>query len=468
MQIVKGERFGFLCVLISFALQITTAVVGADIGRGGMTGKSLTVPEASNISHSINLFGDKLFVALPENVRGDAKLLSPWGAAHALAMLLEGAAPGSAARTSLEGVVFGVDSSSPEISRNQGLSESIRDISLALIAASNGKELTVEDANSAWVAPGVKLLESYVSYLQQFFEAQASVLENAQVVNDWVTEKTRGKITSIIDDQTAQQADLVLINAIYFKGLWVKQFDVRQTMPSPFHFLDATVRNVPLMYLKVGPDSKNKNAVQGTKFSVPSKDGEEITCMAARLQYQGNGGYAAIFAAPDGRIKEKDGLNELTLENGENYFDYLQVCHRELLKKISSHDSDLKWLSPGDSEADSIHVWVPRFEVESSETLTPSLRDQGLQAIFRPGDFTEISSNNKDLYVSDVVQKVYVKVDEEGSEAAAVTGVIMRTVALQIKPELLLNFNRPFAFFIVHEPTGLVMFAGDIYNPEHS
>ena len=159
------------------------------------------------------------FLVILQSKKGNAAFLSPWGIAHALSMVLEGAKQGSASQKDLLNVVF----SAKETDHN-AIRSSVQSLTTAMTAVKNGDVLTISDANSAWVKSGVKLLEGYVKNLETFFHAQARPLTGASVVNSWVSDATHGKIKSIISEGQAAQAALVLVNAIYFKGLWQESF----------------------------------------------------------------------------------------------------------------------------------------------------------------------------------------------------------------------------------------------------
>ena len=141
-------------------------------------------------------------------------------------MLLEGAPSNTAAHQQILNVVFSSKAASSTAADTSG--EAVRSAIQALTASiisSNDDSLTVDDANSAWVKPDLQLLDTYVNALKTYYSAQASPLTGAEVVNTWVEEKTNGKIKTIIDEGVAAEADLILCNAIYFKGLWQASFD---------------------------------------------------------------------------------------------------------------------------------------------------------------------------------------------------------------------------------------------------
>lgn len=136
-------------------------------------------------------------------------------------MLLEGAAPGSPSHKQLTEIVFSLN-----LTNDNNDNTILRD-SLHGLTTSISKEtdtLTVTDANSVWVAPGIHLLPSFSAALSKYFKADTGTLESAAKVNAWVSKATHEKIKTIIDDGIARTASLILVNAIYFKGLWEAPF----------------------------------------------------------------------------------------------------------------------------------------------------------------------------------------------------------------------------------------------------
>lgn len=426
----------------------------------------------TKIARHINAFGAYVLQSLTTSTKmhnnAVATLVSPWGLAHVLAMALEGAEVGSPTWNSLVEIVFGLDPSAEEEAKK--LSIEIKLLTDALVKGNDGEVLRVSDANLVWVRPEVQLQESYTSSLQQLFLAGAFSLEDASAVNSWVSENTGGKIKSILDESMARQMDLVLINAIYFKGLWSEPFKLADTQCLPFYRINGTLQDTPLMYMHYTTWSR-RDAIHGAKISVPGiETSESMKCMAVRLRYRGEGGFSAIAAAPEGFIVEDAARETLTLDNGTRYEDALEACRKEVLHQLSSATPQMRWLSPGDEDVHSMKIWLPRFQVETSAKLSETLSSMGLRPIFHSGDFSRISRNRHDLFVSDVIQKVYIKVDEEGTEAAAASEMMMFAECERFAEPVILEFkfDRPFVFCIVHEPTNVVLFAGTIFKPEQS
>lgn len=334
------------------------------------------------------------------------------------------------------------------------------------------------DANSAWVGKGLELNPAFKRALETLFNAQARPLISADEVNAWVSKATHEKIQTIIDDGAAREAALILVNAIYFKGLWEAPFSKDDTVRLPFHLMTSgSTVDSPHMYIHY----KKGKAIQGAKLTASLQDAGktlDVPCVAVKMAYKG-GAYSAVLAMPLGQLDHSSGAARLTLEGGLDYAKALKACREEIVSRLSpsrsrrdseasNANSELKWNVVGDPGMAALKIYLPRFEVEFGSSLGAALKQAGLTAPFLPGDFTRISSAGAaQLSVSEVIHKVYVKVDEQGTEAAAATAVMMvRSAIMNPPPELFVRFDRPFMFAIVHDPTGLALFSGEVYEPE--
>ena len=224
------------------------------------------------------------------------------------------------------------------------------------------------------------------------------------------------------------------------------------------------------MYLTL----KKGNSIQAAHFN----SAQGTLCVAIKMAYQG-GAYSAIVAMPELEISPPTAGKQITLQNGEDYVASLTSCREALISRLrgtgagagsNSKGGDtgevLHWETLGSPTMESIKIYLPRFEIEFGTSLSTALKNAGLGAIFQPGDFTGISPEGGVLSVSDVVHKVYVKVDEMGTEAAAATAVMMMKSMARPSQELFVKFDRPFVFTIVHDETGLALFSGEVYKPD--
>ncbi len=340
-------------------------------------------------------------------------IISAYGVLHALSMLIPGAIPSSSSQTELLRTLYDGLSEAGAVKELSALSSSLRDV--------------LEEANAAFVSKSLAIQPGYRETLEASYDAEVHSLESADQVNSWVSKKTHEKITSIIDDGVAAQAALVLINAIYFKASWEHEFRRSDTSEMPFTRLDGSSVSAQMMYMKY--EKTGTTFMSGWEFEV---DG--TACIAVRLRYQG-GNVSGVFAMPrDDEGIEGDGMSAA-------YGAKLKACQDAMLHRRAA------WRAV-DKRAGGYHagkIFVPRFEVEAEHSLTTVLKERmGLWSIFRPGDFARIADGN--LAVSEVKQKVFVKVDEEGTEAAAVT------VRIRNGPNSTHHQPRPCVFHCVPRP----------------
>ena len=286
-----------------------------------------------------------------------------------------------------------------------------------------GCELSV--ANALWAQQGLHLLDEFRELTRSHYGAGLRELDfhtateqARQTINRWVEQQTRDKIRDLLKrGDVLPDTMLVLTNAIYFKGLWHQQFDKAQTREAPFTVEPGRQVRVPMMSQK-------------GEFGLGHGDGLQLL----ELPYVGDELAMVILlpAAPDGLAALEESLNTANLG---------------------------KWLATL-RERDVV-VYLPRFELTVRFDLTDVLRAMGMSAAFTGrADFSGITGA-KDLFISKVVHKAFVSVDEEGTEAAAATGVVMRKTALP--PTF--RVDHPFLFLIRHQPTGAILFVGRVTDP---
>jgi len=236
-------------------------------------------------------------------------------------------------------------------------------------------------------------------------------------INKWCSDKTKGKITSLFDSLDASTRS-VLAGAIHFAADWKVPFRKEITMDDNFTSLDGKVVKTKLM-----------------SQSERMRYGETGETLIVELPYK-NEGYAMLLLLPKDPAQFSDWESKLTAEA-------LQTLHAGM----APAQVDLR---------------MPRFTVESELGLNETLKKLGMPTAFRmEADFSRISGK-KDLYLSEVRQKTFVKVDEIGTEAASVTGAVIATkMALQTKP---FYANRPFLYLIVKGDK--ILFFGRFAQPE--
>jgi len=269
-------------------------------------------------------------------------------------------------------------------------------------------------------------------------------------INRWATEQTKERIRNILGEGTiTPDTRLVLANAIYFKGNWADQFDKRNTQETDFTQTDGTKGRVRLMaaqgrqwrYAELLPDgTRNEPVLDQQKFEYtlnPNPQGFQLL----ELPYRGKT-LSMIVLLP----QQHDGL--------------------AALEKQLTADTWNKWL--GTMQQQTVHVFLPKFRLETMYPLPGTLSAMGMPAAFQPGGFTGISDvpEARTLALSQVVQKAFVDVNEEGTEAAAVTVITMVFTSARIEPPIpTFRADRPFLFLIRDNQSGAILFLGRVMSP---
>ncbi len=281
--------------------------------------------------------------------------------------------------------------------------------------------VTLELANAIWYKQGIPLKPGFVSVNKEFFEAELGAVDfdspqSAQTINDWADRSTHGKIQEVVRWPFDPATRVVLANAIYFKGKWDRPFDKKSTKPHPFYPADGNKKEVPTMW-------------QHGRFAYNNGDDFQ----AVRLSYAGRRLCMDVFLpATDSSLTK-------------------------LLARFNARPERDKLLA-GFMQREGT-LFLPRFKLEYSVTLNDALQSLGMRRAFHGADFSAMSDES--LEVSEVKQKSYVEVNEEGTEAAAVTTGIMQTTAiLQPQPPFEMVVDRPFFFVIVENRTQSVLFMG--------
>ena len=323
---------------------------------------------------SDNAFGLTLFlkVAASENTSENI-FISPTSVALALAMTYNGA--DGETKTAMENTLGKNGSTVDEIN------ESYKSLIDALVAVD--PDVLLEIANSIWYRQGFNVLPEFVSTNQDYYDAEVSELDFSLpgapgVINAWVDDNTHGKITEIIQQIPAETV-MYLINAIYFKGTWLYEFDEELTQEDPFYTAGSNSEMVPFMM----QEADLRYAVNDV-FSM------------IELPY-GQGNFSMMVMLPEEGKNTEDILALLTPENWDLWINALTT--------------------------EKVMVKFPRFRFEYKNQLNDELSDMGMGIAFTDmADFTKINPAGN-LFISKVLHKSFVEVNEEGTEAAAVTSV---------------------------------------------
>ena len=373
------------------------------------------VNKARPAATAINTFGIKMLTDMAAQHQHQNVFISPLSIFAALVMTENGAS--GQTRDAMRKTLAIPDSLS-----EAGLHGSASTL-LKLLQSQKGAELAI--ANALWSDIKVPLSPDFIQRCRKLYEAEATTLDfskpaAANTINNWVKEKTRNKIPSIVTPEIVRASEAILTNAVYFHGKWQTQFPKAETQEGIFHLANGGQKKVPLMH-----HSSIGNAYR-------SGDGYE----AAALPYEASGiqMYAILPAA--GKSPEEI-LGRISVE--------------KLRSPARSNELDLK---------------LPRFNLDFSAGLKGPLNQLGMGLAFQPrGDFAPLGSPK--FYVGDVLHKTRLEVDEEGTVAAAATGVAMLASAVHAQPEKkVLVFDRPFALLLCDVQTGAILFAGVVYEPK--
>jgi serpin B len=308
--------------------------------------------------------------------------------------------------------------------------EGLRAISAAVRDVAADGSVTLRAPSIVWVQSGLPLQSAFTSQLAEAGAADigrvgfATAPEAARAeINGAIAEQTEGKITGLLPARAVSAATrLVLTSAIYLKAGWADPFPEAATRDAPFY--------------PDGPD--------GPGLTVPM-----MRCTAARAYRHGDGYQAVMLPYRGGQLAMAVVLPDGPLDT--------------LRSAIAA--GGLRGALAGTSRYQ-VTLAMPRFRVEAAFDLVPVLRRLGVtEAFTRQADFSGITEAER-LLIGTVAHKAYVDVDEQGTEAVAATAITFRpTAVFRAPPPVTMTVDRPFLFAIIHTPTGLPLFAGQVRSP---
>jgi serpin B len=379
--------------------------------------RDLTAAEGRLVSTD-NRFAFKLFRQIADSTPADSNLfVSPLSVAMALAMAYNGAAGATQQEmaTALELDGFPLDE----------LNASYR--SLIDLLRGLDRQVTFDIANSIWYRHDWSFEQAFLDVNRTYFDAAVRPLDfaspaAAQTINAWVSDRTQGKIPSIVEDPLPAEDVMYLINAIYFKGSWTQQFDKSRTRPAPFLLRDGSSATVPTMFTAEPVHVRLAWAPGVTVVDLP----------------YGGRAFSMTIVVP----RDAAGIDSLVATLTEDRWN--------------------AWTAALDSAA--VHVSLPKFRFSYGAGLKEALSALGMAHAFCGlwlTDFTRMRAAG-DLCITKVKHKAFVDVNEEGTEAAAVTLV---GVGVTSAPQSV-SVDRPFLFAIRENLSGTILFLGRIMRPE--
>ncbi|XP_028618997.1 serpin B6 isoform X4 [Grammomys surdaster] len=388
----------------------------------GSRGYSLTIMDP--LREANGTFALNLLKILGEDSSKNV-FLSPMSISSALAMVFMGA-KGTTASQIVQTLSLDKCSGNGGGDVHQGFQSLLTEVN------KTGTQYLLRTANRLFGEKTCDLLASFKDSCRKFYEAEMEELDfqgateqSRQHINTWVAKKTEDKIKELLSPGTVNSDTLlILVNAIYFKGNWEEQFNKEDTREMPF---------------KVSKDEKKPVQMMFKKSTFKMTYIGEIFTKILLLPYVGNE-LNMIIMLPDEHVELKTVEKEITYEKF------------------------IEWTNLDKMDEEEVEVFLPKFKLEENYDMKDVLSKLGMTDAFDGGraDFSGISSK-QGLFLSKVVHKAFVEVNEEGTEAAAATAGIMMMRCMRFTPRFCAD--RPFLFFIQHVKTNGILFCGRFSSP---
>lgn len=379
------------------------------------------VTQISETAAGHNKFGCALLTAVGQDSAN--RLLSPYSAFMALTLTAEGA-KGTTADEMLRALA------------TPGTKPLSNDDLQSLKLGDLGDGNVLKSANAVWVDTGFALTPAFLQSAHNRYNAEARELSLSapgavNQINGWVEKQTEGKIRDLLQDTTG--AKLVITNALYMYAKWANPFDGNSTYNDEFTLPSGQKTDIRMMR-----QTEDLYYADANDYQV------------LELPYQGYS-LAAIVVLPH---KNKNLTQVEQALSTTGFKDAIEAVTGE--KKTAAK----------------VTVNLPKFRIENSIDMIPLLKSMGMHLPFKEtADFTGIAPKNKDgygLFISQVIQKTFIEVQEKGTEAAAATAVVMPAGAARPKktePPVLFIADHPFLFLVVDKKSGAVLFTGRVNDP---
>lgn len=379
--------------------------------------------DQKDLAGASNRFGFRLFQEVVTNDGGDGNVfISPLSVSYALAMTLNGAV--GKTRDDIISTLELKDLSAGDIS------ESYKNLTSLLTGLD--PSVTFEIANSIWYRSGLPVSRDFIKTNRDNFGAQVRDLDfsapsAADIINKWVNDNTKGKIENIINPPIDPSSIMFLINAIYFKGTWATQFEPAATRDHPFY----------------------------------PAEGKEVKCRM-------------MFNTEKFDYFENDLFQAISLPYGKKGFDMMVFLPRSssTLGDLIDRLDDQNWAiwEKGYFKT-KVELGLPRFKFQYDVTMNKMLKAMGMEIAFdgQKADFGKMIETDaipgQNIFIDRVKHKTFLQVDEEGTEAAAVTSVTMALTSAMPAPIPVMIIDRPFLFAIRERNSGSIVFIGQVTDP---
>ena len=379
--------------------------------------------QEDNLVDNNTQFSFDLYQAIQSSQDGNM-LFSPYSISQAFALLYSGAA-GDTAQQIQDVMHFLNQDELPDAFA--ALTDNLTNREYELPEGDDASPLTLNIANALWGQADYPFNADYIALMESAYGAGIHEVDFAtdpsgasQLINQWVSDQTNERIRNIVSpSDITDLTRLILTNAIYFKATWASEFS--STEDGDFTLLDGSTVTVPLMQ---------------NQFGYPFATGEGYT--AVELPYLG-WDMSMIAILPEDFEAFEDTLDAETFQ--------------QIVDSLSRDNQ--------------VRLFMPQFEYEFNLPLNAPLQSLGMTDVFNAevSDLSGLSNVNEPLFVSSALHKAYIKVDEEGTEAAAVTALIVGTTSFNPQEPTEIRLDRPFIYAIYDRETGSVLFLGRVINP---
>ena len=342
-----------------------------------LNGFSQTYPNIEQVVHSNTKFAIDLYKHI--KAKEGNIFFSPYSISAALA-LTYGGARGETAKQMSDVLHF--------LLPDEELHSAFAELQNKLNTIQQKENIQISSANSLWPMDAYPFLKEYLELAGKYYQTEITQVdyktdpkEARRIINAWVESKTDSNIRDIISKPPGNLTRLILVNAIYFKGNWARQFQISATKEMPFYLNSYESIDVPMMY-------------QTGDFIY----GEDVIVQILEIPYTGND-ISMVIVLP----KETEGLKNI--------------------EEMLTIDSFEMW--PGQLSTDLVDVYLPRFQIESQFDLKKMLQAMGMKDAFARGkaNFSGMDGKSNWLYIQEAIHKAFIEVNEEGTEAAAATKV---------------------------------------------
>lgn len=376
-----------------------------------LSAKSVTIVEADN-QFGIDLIR-KMTVAQSEEKN---LMVSPLSVSLALGMVYNGA--DGETKTQMEEMLHKTGLSASDIN------QSYKDLVSAL--ASHDPKVDLSISNAIFYRKDFAVKQPFITTNQTYYDAQVSALDfdnqsqTLGTVNGWVNNKTHGKIPEILQEVKPEDV-MYLLNAVYFNGQWKYRFDSSNTDERLFFLANGTSIKVPTMMVE-----ESYNYTSTGKFEL------------LEMPYA-SGKFSMLIFLPSGDNTPDDVIDELSPGNLSIWISNMNAWKKK--------------------------VFLPKLEFSYSKSLIEILSSLGMVDAFKPGIANFSGIANAELYISQVLHKTYLKVDEQGTEAAAVTSITVGVTSVGPNDPSIFAVDHPFVFAIREADTNAILFIGKVENP---